>query len=133
VVNGDIGSLADARAALARSGAAAVMIGRAAMGRPWLVGQITAALHGRPQALPAASEMGEAALRHYDFLLCAMGSEAGLRHARKHVVAYLEEAHRLGSPHAQALRRDLCASTDPAAVAAGLRSAFNGVPERMAA
>src|SRR4051812_40010614 len=44
VVNGDIGSSADAVAALAASGADAVMIGRAAEGRPWLPGQIARAL-----------------------------------------------------------------------------------------
>src|SRR6059058_1888421 len=40
VVNGDIGSYADAVAALAVSGADAIMIGRAAQGRPWLPGQV---------------------------------------------------------------------------------------------
>src|SRR5215471_9034106 len=40
VVNGDIGSCADALAALATSGADAIMIGRAAQGRPWLPGQV---------------------------------------------------------------------------------------------
>ena len=39
-VNGDIGTCADAVAALAASGADAVMIGRAAQGRPWLAGQV---------------------------------------------------------------------------------------------
>ena len=40
VVNGDIASFDDADAALAASGADAVMIGRAAQGRPWLPGQV---------------------------------------------------------------------------------------------
>src|SRR6266404_8638536 len=40
VVNGDISSYADAVAALAASGADAIMIGRAAQGRPWLPGQV---------------------------------------------------------------------------------------------
>src|SRR5947199_2173175 len=40
VVNGDIATYADAVTALAASGADAVMIGRAARGRPWLPGQI---------------------------------------------------------------------------------------------
>src|SRR5215212_1332403 len=46
IANGDIGSLEEARRCLAASGAAAVMIGRSAVGRPWLVGQIGAALQG---------------------------------------------------------------------------------------
>ena len=44
VVNGDCAPLEDARAMLALSGAAGVMIGRAAIGAPWLVGAISRAL-----------------------------------------------------------------------------------------
>jgi nifR3 family TIM-barrel protein len=52
VVNGDIGSFEDATAALAASGADAVMIGRAAQGRPWLPGQIARYLAtGRREAV----------------------------------------------------------------------------------
>src|SRR5947207_4061610 len=54
VVNGDIGSFANADAALAASGADAVMIGRGAQGRPWLPGQIARYLGGgRREAAPA--------------------------------------------------------------------------------
>ena len=53
VVNGDIASFEDADAALRDSGAAAVMIGRAAQGRPWLPGQIARYLmSGRREAAP---------------------------------------------------------------------------------
>lgn len=133
VVNGDIGSTADAREALGQSGAAAVMVGRAALGRPWLAGGISASLRKEPAAWPSPAEMGESAARHYDFLLTSLGRDTGLRHARKHVVAYLEEAGRMGSPEAPALRAALAASTDTDAVAAGLLRAFAGVPERQAA
>src|SRR3546814_9140524 len=44
IVNGDICSVDDARTALAQSGADGVMIGRGACGRPWLLGQVMAAL-----------------------------------------------------------------------------------------
>src|SRR3546814_16488327 len=40
VVNGDIATVEDAAAALARSGAAGVMSGRGAYARPWLLGQV---------------------------------------------------------------------------------------------
>src|SRR3546814_1207722 len=46
IVNGDICSVEDARTALAQSGADGVMIGRGAYGRPWLLGQVMAALRG---------------------------------------------------------------------------------------
>uniref|UniRef100_UPI0018EB242C tRNA dihydrouridine synthase DusB n=1 Tax=Bosea sp. ASV33 TaxID=2795106 RepID=UPI0018EB242C len=47
VANGDIHDVADARDCLTQSGADFVMVGRAALGRPWLVGEIGAALDGR--------------------------------------------------------------------------------------
>ena len=66
VANGDCASLADARAMLAASGAQGVMIGRAAMGRPWLVGEIAAGLAGLPFEAPSNAQRAEAALEHYE-------------------------------------------------------------------
>jgi tRNA-dihydrouridine synthase B len=133
VVNGDIASAADADEALAQSGASAVMIGRAALGRPWLVGGVTAALRGRRFRPPSPADMAAAAVRHYAFLLDSMGRAKGLRHARKHVVAYLEEARRLGSPVAGGLRAALAASDDADAVAESLAEAFLTIDLRRAA
>jgi tRNA-dihydrouridine synthase B len=133
IVNGDIRSVEDAREALRQSGAAAVMVGRAAVGRPWLVGEISAALRGQPWRHPTPREMGDSARRHYGFLLARMGREVGLRHARKHVVAYLEEASRLGSDAAPELRQTLCDATDPDLVDRGLEAAFAAIAGRKAA
>ncbi len=133
IVNGDISSVESAGEALAQSGAAAVMIGRAALGRPWLVGEVSNALRGRPIAPAAPEAMADAAARHYDFLLSSMGKDTGLRHARKHVVAYLEEAERQGAPNARQLRAECAASTDPEVVKRGLAAAFAAVPYRKAA
>lgn len=133
VVNGDIADLATARAALAQSGAAAVMIGRGALGRPWRVGEIASVLRGERRAAPRATEMAEAAIDHYTWLLSSMGREIGLRHARKHVVAYLDEAARLGSQDALRLKPDLSRSDDPGLVMRGLERAYVDIPERLAA
>ncbi len=133
VVNGDIGTVAEARSALNLSGAAAVMVGRAAVGRPWLVGEISAALLGKSWPTPSPSEMAAAALAHYSFLLSSLGSSQGLRHARKHVVAYLAEAARLGSGLAIPIREALCRSDNPDDVMRGLESAFHDIPLRRAA
>ncbi|MGL4637603.1 MAG: tRNA dihydrouridine synthase DusB [Beijerinckiaceae bacterium] len=133
VVNGDIKGHADADEALQQSGAAAVMIGRAALGRPWLVGEVAARLKGQSWQAPSAAEMADAATAHYQFLVSSMGAAVGVRHARKHVVAYLEEAAERGSPDAIALRAELCSSDDPAAVLKGLEQAFMAIPTRNAA
>ena len=92
VANGDCEGVEDARAMMAATGADAVMIGRAAVGRPWLVGEVADALAGRPVRILTAAEKAEHAARHLDTLLQSMRPEAGLRHARKHLAAYADHA-----------------------------------------
>ncbi|ATQ66745.1 MULTISPECIES: tRNA dihydrouridine synthase DusB [Methylosinus] len=110
VANGDCASPEDAAVMLERSGADAVMIGRAALGRPWLVGEVAhflASGHRRP-ALSRAARL-EAALEHLDGLLGLMGEAAGLRHARKHLAAYADHAPEGGER--RALRQALVCTT----------------------
>jgi nifR3 family TIM-barrel protein len=129
VVNGDCRSADDARAMLAQSGARAVMIGRAAVGAPWLVGAIGRALvAGGPAEDPPAADRREAALAHVEWLLTALGRCAGLRHARKHLAAYAEKA---GAP--EALRRALVTSEDADEALRLLTLAFAPQPNREAA
>ncbi len=122
--NGDVGSLADARLCLARSGADAVMVGRAAVGRPWLVGQIAAGLSGRNKADPSPEVMGEIAVEHYEGLLGLYGRLVGIRHARKHIAAYADAAASAGFVVSPAERLALVTSEEPAAVLSGLRRIF---------
>ena len=98
IVNGDIDSLEAARNAMAQSGADGVMIGRAALGRPWLVGAIGHGLAGRPWAEPGPVEQAAAMIRHYTHLLETMGLRQGVRHARKHVAAFANHAIAAGTP-----------------------------------
>ena len=93
VVNGDCATAEDARTMLALSGAAGVMIGRAAVGAPWLVGALSRALdEGGPAQEPPREERREAALEHLEWLVGKLGPGAGLRHARKHLAAYADQA-----------------------------------------
>src|SRR5262252_6418103 len=86
VVNGDIGACADAVAALAASRADAVMVGRAAQGRPWLPGQIACYLaSGRSSDTPALTEQHALLAELYDEMLAHHGVAIGRRHARKHL------------------------------------------------
>ncbi len=129
VVNGDCRSLDDARAMLAASGARAVMIGRAAIGAPWIVGAIARALRSGGALLePPLEERRDAALSHLDSLLLGLGRSAGLRHARKHLAAYAEKA---GA--APAIRAALVRSEDPDAAMVLLARVFNPAARKEAA
>ncbi len=129
VVNGDCRSLADAKAMLAASGAKAVMIGRAALGAPWLVGAIANALAtGGPLRRPPDVDRRNDAVEHLQALLAAMGVRAGLRHARKHLAAYAENE---GAD--RALRRELVTTEDPAVAERALISVFEAPRDRAAA
>src|SRR4028118_988895 len=113
---GDVGWVGDAGACLAASGAAAVMVGRSAVGRPWLVGQIGAALGGRRIRDPAPNEMTAIAVEHYEGLLALYGEKVGVRHARKHLAAYADVALAAGFSISPAVRSALVTSEDPKAV-----------------
>ena len=120
IVNGDCADAEDARAMLALSGAKALMVGRAAIGAPWIAGEISRALAtDSPLGQPAAHLRQAAALEHFDALLGLFGSHAGLRHARKHLSAYAEKA---GA--AEAHRLALVTCEDPSAARRLLARAF---------
>ena len=128
VVNGDIDGIEAAERARAASGADAVMVGRAAMGQPWLCGRISAALAGDGWTEPSPVEKADAAVEHYQWLLHSMGRNKGLRHARKHVAAYLEVAAGEGRGVARARFADLLTCDDPDVVIAGLRDGLTAEP-----
>jgi len=118
-VNGDCGSLEDAQAMLAQSGAAAVMVGRASIGAPWLPGQIARGLaSGTLGPAPSRARRHEAAAAHLEGLLTQMGRD-GLRHARKHLSAYAAKA---GA--SEPARLALVTESDPAAAFQHLRAAM---------
>lgn len=126
IVNGDIVDLASARRALALSGADGVMVGRGARGRPWRVGEIAAALSGRPA--PARAGLAELVCGHYADTVGFYGRDLGVRMARKHLGWYLD-----GLPGSAPLRARLMALTDPDAVLATLAHGLADLPAAEAA
>jgi tRNA-dihydrouridine synthase len=93
VVNGDIQTFEDADRALADSGADAVMIGRAAQGRPWFPGQVAHYLASGERAVaPPLGTQLALATALYEELLDHHGVRIGLRHARKHLGWALDAA-----------------------------------------
>ncbi|MEI2804740.1 tRNA dihydrouridine synthase DusB [Albidovulum sp.] len=93
VANGDICDVASARAALAASGAAGVMVGRGARGAPWRPAEIAAGLFGAPvPKVPTGQALVDYISDHYEDMLRFYGSSLGLRVARKHLGWYADEA-----------------------------------------
>ncbi len=122
IANGDIASAADARRALALSGAAGVMIGRAAQGRPWLPAAIEHALtHGGEAVSPPREQLLESLLALYEDSLAFYDEGLGLRIARKHIAWTIDAV--FGAP-ARERRKAICVLTDPARVRAELRALF---------
>jgi tRNA-dihydrouridine synthase B len=89
VANGDIDSPAKARAVLAATGADAIMIGRAAQGRPWLFREIDYFLqHGEVLPPPRIAEIREVMNAHLEDHYEFYGEFTGVRTARKHIGWY---------------------------------------------
>jgi nifR3 family TIM-barrel protein len=120
VVNGDVVDPASAQAALAASGADAVMVGRGAYGAPWMPARIATCLAtGRDPGTPPLAEQGRIAMAHVSDMLAHYGPIVGLRNARKHIGWYLATSGRPAET-VKLWRRRLCTSEDPCAVISGL-------------
>ena len=86
VANGDIDSPRKARQVLAHTGCDALMIGRAAMGRPWIFREIAHGLqHAAPLPAPATDEVGQWLAQHLLDHYALYGERSGVRSARKHI------------------------------------------------
>ncbi len=128
VVNGDIANGDQANAALAASGADAVMVGRAAQGKPWLPGQIARYLvTGRREGPPALAVQLAQTLALYDEMLTHHGF-VGVRHARKHLGWALDVAAAsagTGAVRLKAHRESVLTQSDPGIARRRLAAAFD--------
>ncbi len=109
------------------------MVGRAALGRPWLVGAIGAQLTGRPVPDLTLPQKLALAREHYEGLLSLMGQAHGVRHARKHLAAYADDAVASGGHPDQDLRRVLLTADEPSQVIEALTRLFSVEYSRVAA
>ncbi len=103
VANGDIDSPEKAKQVLQYTKADAVMIGRAAQGRPWIFREIQFYLKtGTHLAPPTVAEVREITAGHLQNLYAFYGEEKGYRIARKHIAWYIE-----GAPGANVFRAEM--------------------------
>jgi nifR3 family TIM-barrel protein len=137
IANGDLASFGDARAMLDASGADAVMVGRAARGRPWFPGQLARYLEtGVRPADPAADEQRSVALELYDAWLAHYGRARGVREARKHMGWALEAGARSCGRSVAWLKGWRCrlvTEDEPVRVTQTIRDAFADLAWRAAA
>lgn len=89
IANGDITTPQKARYVLDYTGADAIMIGRAAQGRPWIFREVAHYLAtGELLPPPEVSEIHQLLLEHLDALYAFYGETTGVRVARKHIAWY---------------------------------------------
>ena len=93
IANGDIRTVADARAALEQSGADGVMIGRGAQGAPWRLAEIAHGLGFGPRpVVPTGRAFTTLVRNHYESALAFYGEALGARVTRKHLGWYMDQA-----------------------------------------
>jgi len=97
IANGDINSAEKAREVLEYTGVDAVMIGRAALGKPWVFKELDAKLNDRPYIPLHLPEISACINLHLENLYGYYGSRAGVRIARKHIGWYFENLGGLSS------------------------------------
>jgi len=103
IASGDIASPSDALGALDSTGCAGVMIGRAAIGNPFIFREVTAALEGKATPPPPTSnEKCAAALEHLDIMLQWYEHKSAVALWRKHLTWYVR-----GLPDAAKLRNKI--------------------------
>jgi len=121
VANGDITSPEKARDVLAYTGADAIMIGRAAQGRPWIFREIAHFLAtGTHLAPPLVAEVRRLLLEHLEDHYALYGEFTGVRSARKHIGWYVH-----GLPGGDDFRRRMNVLEDSAAQLAAVAAFFD--------
>lgn len=129
IVNGDITTLEEAKAALEQSGADGVMIGRGAYGKPWFLNQVMAYLRdGTRLPDPTLAEQEALVLEHYDAMLVHYGTHTGSKIARKHVAWYSK-----GLPGSAEFRTRIMRIEAPDEARQAVRDFYAPVLDRLAA
>jgi tRNA-dihydrouridine synthase B len=116
IANGDIRTPERAAEVLRFTGADAVMIGRAAQGRPWIFREISHFMNtGKHLPEPSPAEIGRILAGHLQNLYAFYGEYTGVRMARKHI-AWYSKMQRDGNRFRQQVNRIESAATQLAYV-----------------
>ena len=102
LTNGDIFTPEDALIAIRKTGCDGILIGRGAMGNPWLFGQVLVAMQQTPITKESQKQRLQIALEHIDRMAAYKGERLGVREMRTHIGHYIN-----GLRGASAMRRAL--------------------------
>lgn len=134
IANGDIASAAQAREALKQSGAYGVMIGRSAMGQPWLLAEIEADRLGRSYEAPSITAQADGLCEQIEDSMALYGDHLGLRMVRKHVAAHIDKAALPFNAHERRqLRSELCQYDEADVLIRRIQSVYAGEHQSVAA
>lgn len=90
VANGDITDAKSALDMLEQTGADGIMIGRGAVGNPFVFSEIKAALDGNEYTQPTAEQRAEIAIRQLELAISAKGEKVAVTEARKQIALYFK-------------------------------------------
>ena len=129
IVNGDIITAEQAREALSRSGADALMLGRGVYGRPWLAAHLERALaDGTRLQEPDREERLAIVIEHLRASVAFYGLPLGLKMFRKHLGWYIEQAPWPADPaQRRAAKARLCRLETPDEVETALATLWRDV------
>jgi tRNA-dihydrouridine synthase B len=128
IANGDITSPEKARQVLQFTAADGIMIGRAALGKPWIFKELNARLNNQSYSPPSLSEINSIINLHLDRLYGFYGNYAGVRIARKHINWYFDQLGYLPSQQKTAILH----AQLPAQQLALVNASFNFITPRAA-
>jgi tRNA-dihydrouridine synthase B len=117
--NGDICSGPDAKAMFDQTGCDSVMIGRAALGNPWIFGEAKRCLVKTPTVEPSLAQRFETISRHMQRYLEKYGDKKAVNDLKKHLAWYCR-----GLPGAATVRNDIFRSTSIARLEKLMAMAF---------
>lgn len=134
IANGDIGTVAEARDALKQSGAYGVMVGRPAMGQPWLLAEMEADRLGVQFTAPSLAEQADNLCEQIEDSMALYGNQLGLRMVRKHIAAHIDKVDMpLNELNRRQLRSELCQYDDAGKLVRRIQTVYAGEFELVAA